>query len=80
MKKTDEAASSADNRTRREFLKTAGRAALGGALGLLGLSLVGKAVAKPGQSCVNNSYCRGCGSLSACNLPQALSFRDKFKG
>ncbi|MBN2354437.1 MAG: hypothetical protein JXD23_17835 [Spirochaetales bacterium] len=66
--------------SRREFVKTAGRVLLGGALGLLGASLFAKAVSGAGGSCINNSSCRTCGLRSDCNLPQALSFRDRFGG
>ncbi len=76
-------AGAAHETSRRDFLKTAGRAIIGGALGLLGALLVGKlATGKTGggKSCVNDSYCRTCGVKSDCSLPQALSFRQRFGG
>jgi len=75
-----DAPAAGEKTSRREFLTTAGRAILGGALGLLGVSLFVKGLSSPGRSCVNDSYCRTCGVLSDCNLPQALSFRDRFGG
>jgi anaerobic selenocysteine-containing dehydrogenase len=69
-----------EKKSRREFLKIAGRALLGGALGLLGASLLARAASGAGRSCVNNSYCRACARRADCGLPQALSYRDKFGG
>ena len=68
--------------TRRDFLKNITRLGLGGALGMLGLSLLGKVRSDRSKLtlCTNNYYCRACGLSTGCNLPQALSFRKRFKG
>ncbi len=67
--------------SRREFLKTAVRLGLGGALGLLGFLLLGGKNRAPGAArCTADYYCRACVRSSACPLPQALSFRKKFGG
>lgn len=59
--------------TRRDF----GRAALR-ALGLAGLGTLAAALlSRPGaiRPCDRRGWCRECGRLSACVLPQAKSFR-----
>ena len=59
--------------TRREFLKSACRFAVLGALGFAGAKLVKQISFKTGQTCINDYICRGCGVYSGCGLPQALS-------
>jgi predicted alpha/beta-hydrolase family hydrolase len=67
--------------TRRDFLHTAVRLGLGGALGLIGFMLLGgRARNGRSASCVSNYYCRACVRAPGCPLPQAMSFRKKFGG
>jgi len=65
-------------KSRREFLRSAGTAAAGAALaGLAGKLLLGGHDA-PGNGehvCRSDGYCRKCGLLSGCILPQAQSAR-----
>jgi hypothetical protein len=70
------------SQTRRDFLKHITRLGLGGALGVLGFSLLGRIRGdkNPLSSCVNDFYCRTCDLSGGCNLPQALSFRRRFGG
>ena len=80
-RRSGRAASPGPASTRREFLKTATRLGLGGALGLLGFLLLGGKKKTPGTArCTADYYCRACVRSSACSLPQALSFRKKFGG
>ncbi len=62
---------------RREFLRLAGRWALGG--GLLALAtILGRQTRfrpLPGQTCVGDGVCRGCAQLPGCALPQAVSVK-----
>ena len=57
---------------RRKFLKDLSRWALG--LGLAGG--IGALVERDPEKCVNRGLCSGCGELSDCRLPQALSARE----
>ena len=62
---------------RREFLRGGARYVL-----LAGLAAVSAALVKrrsatlPGQTCINQGICRGCGAVGDCGLPQALSFKQ----
>lgn len=62
---------------RREFLRGGARYTL-----LAGLAAVSALLAKkrdpalPGQTCINQSICRGCTVVGNCGLPQALSFKQ----
>jgi hypothetical protein len=62
---------------RREFLRSGARYAL-----LAGLAAVSAALVKrrgaslPGQTCLNQGICRGCGAFEDCGLPQALSAKQ----
>jgi hypothetical protein len=62
---------------RREFLRGSLRHAL-----LAGLAVVSGALVKrrgatlPGQTCINQGICRGCGAFENCDLPQALSAKQ----
>jgi len=58
--------------SRREFFRTVVRWAAAPAM-------IGGAAAmstRKGETCINNTICRGCGVVATCGLPQALSFRD----
>lgn len=59
---------------RRGFLRWCALGALVTGLG----TLVGRrAGERPGETCVNQGLCRGCGAYAAgCRLPQALSMRE----
>ena len=67
--------------SRREFLRGGVRYAL-----LAGISAVAAVVAgksngrRPGQTCVNEGLCRGCGVVGDCGLPPALSFKQATQG
>jgi len=62
---------------RREFLRGGFRYAL-----LAGLATVSAVLARkpgaalPGQACINQGICRGCGAFEDCGLPQALSAKQ----
>jgi len=62
---------------RREFLRGGARYTL-----LAGVAAVSALLARkrgavlPGQTCINNSICRGCNVVGDCGLPQALSFKQ----
>jgi len=66
-----------DATDRREFLRGGARYAL-----LAGLAAVSAVLVKrrgaglPGQTCINQGICRGCGAFADCGLPQALSAKE----
>jgi len=61
---------------RREFLRGSARYALLAGLGAVSAVLVRRRGATlPGQTCTNQGICRGCGAVTDCGLPQALSFK-----
>ncbi len=68
---------SKESANRREFLRGGARYAL-----LAGLAAVSAVLVKrrgatlPGQTCINQGICRGCGAVGDCGLPQALSFKQ----
>lgn len=57
---------------RREFLLGVARWLLAGG----GTATVVALNAKPGEACTHMGVCDGCGRVSDCGLPQALSYRD----
>lgn len=63
------------NESRREFLRTLGRLAVGGGL-LLGL---GKLALRDPEQCLRQGICRGCPEVAGCRLPAALSLRQAQK-
>jgi hypothetical protein len=65
-----------ESRTRREFLKTAGRLLAAGGLGFLGLRLVGAGRKSLREICVGEGVCKGCTTFTGCGLPAALSARQ----
>lgn len=76
--KTERATAAA---SRREFLRGGLRHVL-----LAGLAAASATLARnparrlPGQTCVNQGLCRGCGAFDDCGLPQALSAKQAMKG
>jgi hypothetical protein len=60
-------------KNRREFLCDVGRVLTLGLLAGGAAALITKAGTRRIETCVNNGVCRGCGELSDCGLPQALS-------
>jgi hypothetical protein len=64
-------------KSRREFLRWAGAAGAGAALVVLaGKLLLGRRNEPSGDHvCRSDGYCRACGQLSGCILPQAQSAR-----
>jgi hypothetical protein len=63
--------------SRREFVRSSFRYALLAGLAAVSVVLVKKrGAALPGQTCINEGICRGCGSVADCGLPQALSFKQ----
>ncbi len=62
------------SKERREFLRSLGRGATLGLLGLGGGFLVKKAD-KPIETCVTDGICSNCSDLKACGLPAALSYK-----
>jgi len=62
---------------RREFLRGGARHTLLAGLAAVSALLARKrSAALPGQTCINNTICRGCTAVSGCGLPQALSFKQ----
>lgn len=62
---------------RREFFRGGARYTLLAGLAAVSVLLARKrGAALPGQTCVNNSICRGCSIVGGCGLPQALSFKQ----
>jgi len=62
---------------RREFFRGGARYALLAGLATVSAVLVRKRGAPvAGQTCVNRGFCRGCGGVADCGLPQALSFKQ----
>jgi hypothetical protein len=55
---------------RREFFRAAARY---GSLAAMGVAAYLTSRRRPGQSCINNSICRGCAVFRDCGLPAALS-------
>jgi hypothetical protein len=55
---------------RREFFRAAARY---GSLAAMGVAAYLTTRRRPGQSCLNNSICRGCAAFGDCGLPAALS-------
>lgn len=63
--------------SRREFIRDCTRYFTLGTLGLIAYALrSGRRGTAAGERCVNAGVCRGCGRLSACGLPQALSAKS----
>ena len=66
--------------SRREFLRSGLRHVL-----LAGLAATTAVLARhragrlPGQTCINQGICRGCGAFDDCGLPQALAARQARK-
>ncbi|MCX7030071.1 MAG: hypothetical protein NTU62_08125 [Spirochaetes bacterium] len=70
----------AEDLSRREFLRTAGRAIALGGLGVLVFRLLRRGgVRRPSgtETCVNDGLCRGCGAFAGCGLPAALSAKAR---
>ena len=70
----------AEDLSRREFARMAGRAIALGTLGVLAFRLLrrGGTLRRGGaESCFNDGYCRGCGSFEECGLPSALSAKQR---
>ena len=55
---------------RREFFRAAARF---GSLAAIGVAAYLTSRSRKGQTCINNSICRGCSAFSDCGLPAALS-------
>ena len=68
---------SKESANRREFLRGGARYALPAGLAAVSAVLVKRRGATlPGQTCINQGICRGCGAVGDCGLPQALSFKQ----
>lgn len=61
--------------SRRELLLGLGRGAALGALGALAVVLARRGRGAARQACVNRGFCRRCGVLDGCALPQATHAR-----
>ncbi len=62
---------------RREFLRGGARyTLLAGLAAVSALLIKRRRGALPGQTCINQSICRGCSVVGNCGLPQALSFKQ----
>lgn len=77
-----ESGSSRDKpKSRREFLRSAGRGAALLGLAAVAASLIGKGrVSAGGQTCANRGICGGCVAFDKCGLPAALSARQAREG
>ena len=76
--KTERATAAA---SRREFLRGGLRhALLAGLAATLAILVRNLASRLPGQTCVNQGICRGCGAFDDCGLPPALSAKQAMKG
>jgi hypothetical protein len=64
--------------SRRDFIKSLGRAALLGAIvGSVGLLFFKRRFSmNTAHTCINQGICRGCGKFENCILPQALSAKN----
>ena len=63
--------------SRREFLRGGVRYALLAGLAAVSAMVAGRRNQRlPGQTCVNQGICRGCGVFEECGLPQALSAKQ----
>ena len=60
---------------RREFLRSGVRYALLGALAAVAGALAARRAAPSQAGCPQINLCRGCASLPACRLPQALEVK-----
>ncbi len=61
---------------RREFLKTLGRLAAFGGLGLIGFKAIsGLPGRSAAETCRSDGICPKCASVAGCGVPQALSFK-----
>ena len=70
----------AEDLSRREFLRTAGRLIALGGLGVLVFRLLHRTGARRSagaETCVNEGLCRGCGAFAGCGLPAALSAKQR---
>ena len=70
----------AEDLSRREFLRTAGRLVAIGGLGALVFRLLrrGSGTLPAGtETCANDGLCRGCGAFAGCGLPAALSAKQR---
>jgi hypothetical protein len=66
-----------ESANRREFLRGGARYALLAGLAAVSAVLVKRRAASlPGQTCINQGICRGCGAFEDCGLPQALSAKQ----
>jgi hypothetical protein len=65
---------------RREFLRGGLRwALLAGLAALSGLLAKRPGAVLPGQTCIGQGLCRGCGAFADCGLPQALSAKQVLR-
>jgi hypothetical protein len=63
--------------SRREFLRGGLRHVLLAGLAAAAATLARNPASRlPGQTCVNQGICRGCGAFDDCNLPPALSAKQ----
>jgi hypothetical protein len=70
----------AEDLSRGEFLRAAGRLAAFGGIGALALQLLRRGTGnRPAgaEPCINDGLCRGCGALAGCGLPAALSAKQR---
>ena len=63
--------------TRREFLRDGGRWAVALIIGGGAAYLATRDT--DGETCINDSRCRGCGRIDGCHLPAAVSTRAAMK-
>ena len=62
---------------RREFFRAAARY---GSLAAIGVAAYLTTRPRNGQTCINNSICRGCAAFTDCGLPSALSAKAARAG
>ena len=61
-------------KTRREFIRSSARNAVGGGLALVGIVL-GRRAASSDAACTNRGVCGACSRFDSCGLPRALVVR-----
>jgi hypothetical protein len=60
---------------RKEFIRISGRWIILSLLTVFTAGVILKRRVSPGNSCDLTGQCRGCSSLSSCNLPEAIKLR-----
>lgn len=68
-----------DGERRREFLRSCGRAVVGGGLAALGATVLFRNTSADPHRCTNMGICCSCQAFAGCILPQAMSAKKHQK-